>query len=81
MYTFFGSLPQVVKYGEAKSMEIYTVFESIGSTAGPLAYGVLLSFGDRLGLTIFGGIMLGFTAVYAIIMKGNGKKSLQEQQA
>ena len=81
MYTFFGSLPQVVKYGEAKSMEVYTVFESIGSTAGPLAYGVLLSFGDRLGLTIFGGIMLGFTAVYAMIMKGNGKKSLQEQQA
>ena len=74
MHTFFGELPQSVRYGEAKSMEVYTVFESIGSTAGPIAYGVLLSFGNRLGLAIFGTGMLVLAGIYALIMKGNKKK-------
>ncbi len=74
MYTFFGELPQSVRYGEAKSMEVYTVFESIGSTAGPIAYGVLLSFGNRLGLTIFGAGMLVFAGIYALIMRRYKKR-------
>lgn len=74
MHTFFGELPQAVRYGEAKSMEVYTVFESIGSTAGPIAYGVLLSFGNRLGLAIFGVAMLVFVGIYAMIMRRNKKK-------
>ena len=75
MYTFFGELPASVRFGEARSMEVYTVFESIGSTAGPVAYGILLSFGNQLGLSVFGGGMIAFTAIYALIMKRSGKKA------
>ena len=79
MYTFFGELPQAVRYGEAKSMEVYTVFESIGSTAGPIAYGVLLSFGNRLGLAIFGTGMLVLVGIYAMIMRNEKKKKAFRQ--
>ncbi|MBR1478862.1 MAG: MFS transporter [Lachnospiraceae bacterium] len=74
MYTFFGELPQSVRFGEAKSMQIYSVFESIGSTAGPIAYGALLSFGNRTGLAVFGTGMLVFAGIYALVMKRHKRK-------
>lgn len=74
LYTFFGSLPESQKFGEAKSMGVYTVFESVGSMVGPLAYGVLLSFGDRLGMGIFCAVILIFMVLYATIVK-MGKKA------
>jgi len=69
MYTFFGTLAESQRYGEARSMEVYTVFESIGSTVGPLAYGVLLSLGSRLGIGIFCGVIFAFTGMYGMLMK------------
>ncbi|MBR6396138.1 MAG: MFS transporter [Lachnospiraceae bacterium] len=74
MYTFFGSLPASVKFGEARSMEVYTVFESIGSTAGPVVYGFLLSLGPALGLSIFGIGMIAFTGGYSLILRLNKKR-------
>ncbi|MBQ8117704.1 MAG: MFS transporter [Lachnospiraceae bacterium] len=75
MYTFFGELPQSVRYGEAKAMQVYSVFESIGSTVGPIAYGALLSFGNRTGLAIFGTGMLVLAWIYAMIMRRYKKKA------
>jgi MFS family permease len=69
MYTFFGALPASSKFGEARAMEVYTVFESVGSTAGPVAYGFLLSLGSGLGLSIFGIGMLAFMGGYTLILK------------
>ena len=69
MYTFFGALPASSKFGEARAMDVYTVFESVGSTVGPVAYGFLLSFGSGLGLSIFGIGMLAFLGGYTLIFK------------
>ncbi|MBP5304448.1 MAG: MFS transporter, partial [Lachnospiraceae bacterium] len=77
MYTFFGALPASSKFGEARSMEVYTVFESMGSTVGPVAYGFLLSLGSGLGLSIFGIGMLAFMGGYALILnKSKSRQSL-----
>ena len=78
MYTFFGALPESRRFGEAKSMGVYSVFESVGSTLGPLAYGVLLSFGNRLGVGIFSGVIFVFTGFYALLMKSTRRKDAKE---
>ena len=64
-YTFFGQLPECEGYGEGRAMGIYSVVESMGQTAGPLAYGSLLSLGYRRGIGAAGVGMLALSAGFA----------------
>ena len=79
MYTFFGALPESQRYGEARAMGVYSVFESIGSTVGPLAYGLLLSFGSRLGMGVFCGAIFAFTGAYGMLVKKKQDEKKQEK--
>ena len=67
MYTYFGQLPESVKYGESKAMGVYSVFESMGSALGPLLYGFLLSFGITNGIMKLGIILLVFSIGYMVL--------------
>ena len=72
-YTYFEMTPQCAAYGEGRSMGIYSVFESIGQTVGPVAYGALLAFGYREGISIFCVAMFALTALFAVLMIKNRK--------
>ncbi len=71
-YTHFGQLPECDAFGEGSAMSVYSVFESVGQTVGPVAYGVILTFGYRNGITIAAAVLLGLWLLYALI--GTGMK-------
>ena len=72
-YTYFELTPESVEYGAGKSMGIYSVFESLGQTIGPVAYGALLSFGYRRGIGIFSVVMLVLTMIFLLLTAKNRK--------
>ena len=45
-------------------MGVYSVFESLGQTVGPIVYGTLLTLGYRSGIA-----MVVFTALFAFMMR------------
>ena len=67
-YTYFQNCPESMQFGEGKSMGIYSVFESLGQTLGPVSYGALLGLGHRTGIGIFCAAMLALTACFAALM-------------
>ena len=72
-YTYFEQLPDSLMYGDGKSMGVYSVFENLGQTIGPMIYGSLLMLGYRTGIGLFAAVMLVFSVVYIIIMKRERK--------
>lgn len=78
-YTYFEMTPQCAAFGEGRSMGTYSVFESIGQTIGPVAYGALLAFGYRQGITIFCIAMAVLTSLFAVMMIRNRKIYKREQ--
>ncbi len=78
-YTFFGLLPECDAFGEGNSLGIYSVFESIGQTVGPVAYGALLAFGYRTGIIIAAGGLMVFVLLYVLIMGRSGKLYSKEK--
>ena len=67
-YTYFEMTPETSAYGEGRAMGVYSVFESLGQTIGPIAYGALLSFGYRVGIGDFCAIMFILLAVFVVLM-------------
>ena len=65
-YAYFESIPQTKRFGESKAMGIYSVFESLGQTIGPMYFGAILSIGTALGLGISALCMVGLTFVFAL---------------
>lgn len=78
-YTFFGLLPECDSFGEGNSLGIYSVFESVGQTVGPVAYGALLAFGYRSGIMFAAGAILIFVVLYVLIMGRSGKLYSKEK--
>ncbi len=72
-YTYFEQLPDSLMYGDGKSMGVYSVFENLGQTIGPMIYGSLLMLGYRTGIGLFAAVMLVFSVAYTIIMKSERK--------
>ncbi|MCR4591417.1 MAG: MFS transporter [Lachnospiraceae bacterium] len=72
-YTYFESLPDSLMYGDGKAMGVYSVFENMGQTIGPVVYGALLLLGERKGIGIFGVLMLVFCLMYVFAM-GRGRR-------
>ena len=78
-YTFFGLLPECDSFGEGNSLGIYSVFESVGQTVGPVAYGAMLAFGYRSGIMIAAGSLLAAVLLYVVIMGKSGKMYSKEK--
>lgn len=69
--TYYSELPSVEHYGGGRAMGIYSLFENIGQTIGPMIYGLAMMLGYRSGLGIIGGAML---ALLLLFLACNGKK-------
>ena len=69
--TYYSELPSVEHYGGGRAMGIYSLFENIGQTLGPMIYGLAMMLGYRSGLGIIGGAML---ALLLLFLACNGKK-------
>lgn len=68
-YTYFEMTPESLAYGQGRSMGVYSVFESLGQTIGPIVYGTLLTLGYRSGIAIFCIAMVAFTALFSFVMR------------
>ncbi len=77
-YTFFEQLPDCEMYGDGRSMGIYSIFENLGQTIGPVVYGIFLGFGYRTGIGIMGSILLVFIIAYIMMMKISGQSKFFE---
>jgi MFS family permease len=73
-YSYFEQTPESSAYGEGRAMGVYSVFESLGQTVGPIAYGVLLTFGYQNGITIFCLGMFALLLVFVAVMLPSAKK-------
>ncbi len=69
LYTYFEQLPDSLLYGDGKAMGIYSVFENLGQTVGPMVYGALMLLGQKKGMMLFGGLVLLFVLFYIIAMR------------
>ncbi len=69
--TYYSELPSVEHYGGGRAMGIYSLFENIGQTLGPMIYGLAMMLGYRSGLGLIGGAMLALLLLFLIC---NGKK-------
>lgn len=58
-YSYFETIPAVLKYGEGPAMGVYSMFESIGQTLGPILFGVALGAGNQKGMfMVMAGLLL-----------------------
>ena len=69
--TYYSELPSVEHYGGGRAMGVYSLFENIGQTIGPMVYGLAMLMGYRSGLSIIGGVMLGLLLLF---LRCNSKK-------
>ncbi len=66
-YTYVEQLPESTAYSEGRAMGVYSVFESLGQTVGPVAYGSLLTFGYQKGIGIFCGAMFALIVIFLLL--------------
>lgn len=57
-YTYFEGLEECAEAGMGNAMGIYSMFENIGQTLGPILYGAALTLGNRNGIFVLSGLML-----------------------
>ena len=72
-YTFFQLLPECLSYGSGKSMSVFSVFENLGMTLGPMVFGHALLFGYRAGVLIIAFALTVLTAAFAAFNWRSGK--------
>lgn len=51
-YTYFEGLDECEEAGMGNAMGIYSMFENIGQTLGPVIYGAALMLGNRKGISL-----------------------------
>ena len=59
-YYYFGELKATKEYGSSEAMSVYSVFENIGQTVGPLLFSSALFLGNSRGIMI---IAIGMTSL------------------
>ena len=80
-YSFFEGLPESQDFGEGRAMGVYSVFESLGQTLGPVLYGAALALGYRNGIGVIAGVMLITALAFALLMGKNLKHTPQAEVA
>lgn len=78
-YSFFEALPESQRFGEGQAMGVYSVFESLGQTLGPMLYGAVLAAGYRNGIGLIAGIMLVSAFAFALLMGKDLRHSRQTE--
>lgn len=70
---YYSKLPQVERYGEGKSMGIYSLFDNMGQTLGPVIFGAMMFMGySKAALTV--GILAGILLFLFIMVSAWKKK-------
>lgn len=69
-YTYFEQLPECRAFGEGSAMGIYSMFESLGQTLGPVVYGLALMRGQRMGIALLSAAMAGMLVLFALTAMG-----------
>ncbi len=69
-YTYFEQLPACRAFGEGSAMGIYSMFESLGQTLGPVVYGMALMRGQRTGIAVLSAAMAGLLVLFALTAMG-----------
>nr|MCR5282652.1 hypothetical protein [Lachnospiraceae bacterium] len=62
------------RYGNSKSMGVYSVFENLGQTIGPMVYGALITLGYRQGIGCFCAGLFILTCIFVLGMKKEKKQ-------
>lgn len=69
-YTYFEQLPECRAFGEGSAMGIYSMFESLGQTLGPVVYGLALMRGQRMGIALLSAAMALMLVLFALTAMG-----------
>lgn len=72
-YTYFEGLEECNEVGMGNAMGIYSLFENLGQTIGPMVYGSALMLGNRLGIGVLFGLMTLVTIMFVFTAKQRGK--------
>lgn len=74
-YTYFEQLPEISAYGEGNAMGVYSMFENVGQTLGPVVYGSALLLGQRNGIAIIAVAMFALIILF-IVQNGIHRKPM-----
>ena len=74
-YTYYELTPLIARFGEGRAVGAYSVFESLGQTVGPIAYGAILTLGYRKGIGVFCAAMLALLAAFVLLTPKRGKRA------
>ena len=72
-YSYFQHLPECLAYGNGRSMSVYSVFENVGMTLGPMVFGGVMTLGFRPGVAVFSGGLLVLAILFAAASFPAGK--------
>ncbi len=70
---YYADLPQVERYGEAKAMGVYSMFENLGQAIGPIVYSVILMGNLQVGMMSIS--VIGIVLI-VIFLQGSMKKRI-----
>lgn len=73
-YTYFEGLSECTQVGMGNAMGIYSMFENVGQTLGPVVYGAALMLGNREGIFVLFILMLLLICLFAKFGIKRGKK-------
>lgn len=65
-YTYFEGLKECEQVGMGNAMGIYSMFENIGQTIGPIVYGAALMLGNRMGIGLLFVLMILMVGLFII---------------
>ena len=74
-YTYYERMRECSEVGMGNAMGIYSMFENIGQTMGPLIYGAAIMLGERQGIGLLAGLMLAMILIFGKIGFRRGKRS------
>lgn len=66
---YFLSLDVTKRYGESKSMSVYSLFECSGEALGPIVYGLIMTLSMQKGISILASSLIIFILAFAFISR------------
>lgn len=73
-YTYFESMKECAQVGMGNAMGIYSMFENVGQTLGPIVYGAALMLGNRKGIMVLFLSMLVLVGIYSKMELKRGER-------
>lgn len=74
-YTYYERMQECSEVGMGNAMGIYSMFENIGQTMGPVIYGAAIMLGERQGIGLLAGLMFIMVLIFGKIGFRRGKRS------